>query len=128
MFRICSISSSTVGSRALGCSSCPGCSCFGGCSCSANPLTRLDLLRVDLLERRSVLVAGDLPLGRVLLGHAEERRGADLVRDRRDPFEQLLDPRAGGDRLTALEVDELTRQPVADRAPEVLLEQAVRQV
>src|SRR5439155_7820728 len=45
-----------------------------------------------------------------------------------DPVEQLLEPRPRRDRLAALEVDQLTREPVADRAPEVLLEQPPRHV
>ena len=44
------------------------------------------------------------------------------------PLDQLLEPRARRHRLAALEVDQLAGQPVADRPPHVLLEQAVRQV
>ena len=44
------------------------------------------------------------------------------------PLDELLEPRARRDRLAPLEVDQLAREPVADRAPEVLLDQPARQV
>src|SRR6478672_9600453 len=97
--RSSSARSSTVGSR--------------GAS-SANPLTRADLLAVDLDERRTLVVSRPLALGRVLGRHAEVRCRADLVRDGRDPLQQLLDPRTGRYRLAALEVDQLAGEPVAD--------------
>src|SRR5439155_18711612 len=40
----------------------------------------------------------------------------------------LLESRSRRNRLAALEVDQLTREPEADRAPEVLLEQPPRDV
>src|SRR5262249_24606998 len=95
-------------------------------SSPANPVTRSHLLGVDLRERRTLLVPGPLPLGCILHRHGANRGGADLVGDRRDPFEELLDPCARGDRLPPLEVDQLARESVSDRPPEVLLEQAPR--
>src|SRR4051812_4111986 len=93
---------------------------------AGDSLTGPDLLGEDLFHRRALLVTGDLPLRGVPLGDCEPRRCTELVGDRLYPFEELLDPRAGRDRLTALEFDQLSREAVADRAPEVLLEQPVR--
>src|SRR3954447_9361258 len=86
-----------------------------GVSSATDPLPRLHLLGIDLLQARSFVAAGDLPLRSVPLGHGEERGGADLVGDRCDPLEELLDPGTRRDRLTALEVEQLAAQPVADR-------------
>ena len=47
--------------------------------------------------------------------------------DRCDPVEQLLDPRARVHLLAAAEVEQLAGEAVANRPPEVLLEQAVGQ-
>src|SRR5262249_51994951 len=89
-------------------------------------LSRLDLLSVDLLQARSPLEPRDLPLGRVALRDGEVPRSAELVRDRRHPLEQLVDSPSRGNGLPALEVEQLAGEAVADRAPEVLLEQTVR--
>ena len=94
---ICATISSSDGCAGAGCvgsgSSRPGSallpalgSSVGGVSSSsANALTCLHLLGVDLLERRALLPARALPLGGVRGGNAEERRGADLLGDRRAP-------------------------------------------
>ena len=74
------------------------------------------------------LLLRDLTLGGVSLGNREEVGGAELFRDRPHPVDELLEPRAGRDGGAALEVDELARQAVADRAPEVLLDEPVRQL
>src|SRR4051812_17456360 len=93
---------------------------------AGDSLTGPDLFGEDLLHRRALLVARDLPLRRVPLGDREPRRSPELVGDRLHPFDELLDPRPRRDRLSALEVDQLSREAEADRAPEVLLEQPVR--
>ena len=54
-------------------------------SSPTDPLRCADLLGVDLLERRSLLEARDLALGRVPLGHREIRRRADLLGRRAPP-------------------------------------------
>jgi hypothetical protein len=86
------------------------------------------LLGVDLLEGRPLLEAGDLALGGVALGDGEVRGGADLLRHGRHPLEQALEPCPRRQDVSALEVDQLAGEPVADRAPHVLLDQAVRLV
>ncbi len=91
-------------------------------------LAGLDLLGVDLAEGGAFCEALDLALGGVLLRDRQVGRRADLVGDRGDPLEQLLEAPAGRDRLAAGQVEELTGQAVPDRPPQVLLEQAVRQV
>ena len=89
----------------------------------------LDLLGVDLLERRALLVARDLPLGRVRRRHREVRRRAELLGDRQHPLDQLARARARAGRTSPRrEVDQLAGQAVADRAPEVLLDQPARVV
>src|SRR5262245_14571880 len=80
------------------------------------------LLRVDLLERRAVLEARDLALGRVRGGHGQGLRGAELLGDGPHPLDQLLERRARGPHLMRAEVDQLTAQTPANRAPEVLLD------
>src|SRR5262249_36612445 len=100
-----------------------------GCSSpspSANALA--DLFREDLLERRPLGKALELPFGRVLCRDREIACGTELLRDRQHPLDQLLDPRAGRTRPAALEIEELTREAVPDGAPYVLLEQPVRMV
>src|SRR5712691_9109399 len=100
----------------------------GGRSSSAtDPLRRAYLLGVDLRQRLPCFEPLDLALCSVLLRDDEVRGRADLLGGGEHPLDQLVDPLARGDRLAPLEVDELARQPVADRAPEVLLDQAVRQ-
>ena len=73
-------------------------------------------------------MAGDLTFGGVPLGDPEPLRRAELLRDRTHPLGELLEARASGHRLTPLEVDQLARQPMPDRSPEILLQQARRQV
>src|SRR5882724_5994369 len=80
---------------------------------AGDSLTGPHLLGEDLLHRRALLVARDLPLRRVPLGNREPRRRPELVGNGLHPFEQLLEPRPGGDRLAALEVDQLTGEPRA---------------
>src|SRR5579871_1546635 len=79
-------------------------------------------------HRSTFLVPGDLLLGGVLLGNGEEVGGAELLRDRAHPLEEVLEASARRDRRAAREVDQLTREPEADRAPEVLLDQPVRKL
>src|SRR6266849_4980283 len=93
---------------------------------AGDSLTGPDLLGEDLLHRRTLGVSGHLPLGGVPLRNREPVRGSELLGDRLHPFDELLEPGARGDRLAALEVDQLARQPPANRPPEVLLEQTVR--
>src|SRR4051812_30190648 len=81
---------------------------------------RMQLFREDLAERRALGVARDLPFGGVALGDREEVGRAELLRDRPDPVDELLETRPRSDGSAAVEVDELTREAVADRAPEVL--------
>src|SRR5262245_35192482 len=96
-------------------------------SSATDRLGLADLLRVDLAERRAPLEALDLPLGGVLLRNGEIRGRADLFGCGKHPVDELLDPLPRGDRLAAPEVDELSGQPPPDRAPEVLLDQPVRE-
>src|SRR5207247_2365288 len=69
-----------------------------------------------------------LALCGVRLRYCEVRRRADLLGDGKHPLDQRLDPRSGRDDLAALEVDEPVRQPMTDRTPHVLLDQAGRQI
>ena len=86
-----------------------------------------DLLGVDLLERGTGATLRDLPLGGVPLGHAKPRGRAELVGDRQHPLDETLDTRPGRKRIASLEVDQVAREPVPDRAPEVLFDQAARE-
>src|SRR5436309_2454605 len=85
-----------------------------------------DLACVDGLEAVPGFVRRDLPLGGIAVGHREKRRGTELLRYRRDPLEEIVDPLPRGKHLSAREVDEHLREPVPDRTPEVLLDQSVR--
>src|SRR5215471_5494126 len=87
-----------------------------------------NLFRVDLLDAGALFVACDLALGGASLRDREPLRRPEFLGHRAYPFGELLEPRPSGDRLTALEVDELSGEPVPDRPPQVLLEQAVREV
>src|SRR5579862_2683852 len=91
-------------------------------------LRRPHLLRVDLLPGPAFVDARDLALGGVVLGDREIRRGADLLRDGRNPFDEVLESRPCRDRLPPVEVEQVAREAPADRTPHVLLEQPVRQV
>src|SRR5947209_17495524 len=95
---------------------------------SANAFSCPHLLSVDLLEGRALLEPRDLPFGGIRIRDREERRSADLGRDGSDPVEEVFAPLPGGDRRAAVEVEQLAAEPVTDRTPEVLLEQAVREV
>src|SRR5439155_5297792 len=48
--------------------------------------------------------------------------------NRGDPLQQALEVRASRADVTACEIDQLAREPVADRPPEVLFDQPVRMV
>src|SRR5664279_3345746 len=96
-------------------------------SSATDRLSHAHLLSVDLLQAGALVEPRDLPFGGVALGDVQERRRADLVRDRRDPVEELLDPRACVHLLAAGEVEQLAREAVADRPPQVLFEETVRQ-
>src|SRR3954468_15586747 len=100
----------------------------GSWSSATDRLSATHLLSVDLLEARPLLDPCDLPLGGVRIRDREERRGTDPPRQGRDPVEEILEPLPRRHRLAPLEVEELAAEPVAKRAPEVLLEQPVRQV
>src|SRR5215218_1356190 len=98
-----------------------------GCGVSAaNGLLRPHLLRVDLLERRALLVPGDLALRGVRSRDREKRGHADLVGDGLYPLDQLFHALALLHQLARLEINEVPRQAPADRTPEVLLDQPVR--
>src|SRR5512143_2821052 len=58
-----------------------------------------DLLRVDLLHRRALVVARDLPLGGAPLGNREPLGRAELLGDRTNPLAELLEPGPRGDRF-----------------------------
>src|SRR5262249_14676419 len=106
--------------------SCAIASCSLGSCSSANARLGSHLLGVDLLERRALLVPGDLPLRRVRRRHAEIAGRAELLGEGKHPLDQLLELRPRRSRLEPVEVDQLAHQAVADRAPEVLLDPAVR--
>src|ERR671923_1787025 len=109
MLRTASSSSSGVGSSGL----------------SANRLLPADLLGVDLLERRALLIACDLALRGVRGRDCQERSRADLLGHGLHPLDQLLEPLALVDELAGFEIDELADHPPADRAPEVLFDEPV---
>src|SRR5919197_506534 len=85
-----------------------------------------DLVRVDGFQALPRFVPRDLALGVVPLRDRELGGDSKLLGDRRDPREELLDPPARRQNRSAVEVDERLREPVPDRAPEVLLDQAMR--
>src|SRR5579884_1277667 len=89
---------------------------------------RAHLLGEDLLGRGALVVACDLALGSVPLGNREPFGRSELLRDRAHPLDELLEPGPRRHRLAAVEVDQLAGEAVPDRAPEVLLQQPVRQV
>src|SRR5207237_67506 len=94
-----------------------------GVNSASDTLACPDLLDEDVLERRAFLVARDLPLRGVAVGDREPLRSAELLRNRLHPLDELLEARPRGHRLAALEVEQFAGEPVADRTPEVLLEQ-----
>src|SRR5262249_35904303 len=103
------------------------CSVGSASSSATDRLRRPDLLGVDLPGRGAVREALDLTLGRVLLRNGEERRSADLLRDREHPGHKIVQPLPRRDGLASGEVDELAREAVADGSPEVLLDVTVRE-
>src|SRR6478672_11042741 len=70
-------------------------------------------------------MARNLPFRGVSLRNREPLRRAELVGNGLHPLDELLDPGARADRLAALEVDQLPREPVSDCSPEILLKQPV---
>src|SRR5438128_27700 len=90
--------------------------------CSPHDLARAGELRVDLARGQAFLQPRVLALRGVLQRNRELTRDAELLRDRQSPLDQRLDPSPRRHRFAALEVDQLAREAVADRAPEVLLE------
>src|SRR3954463_12408286 len=87
-----------------------------------------DELAVDLRQVADLGITRDLPLGRILLRHAQPFGGAYLRCDRQNPFDQALDPCSGRQHVTALQVDQVPGEAIADRTPGVLLDEAVRLV
>src|SRR5439155_15013113 len=81
---------------------------------------------VDVFDALACLIAGDLALRRVALGHPQERCGTQLFGDRSDPGEQVLHATTRLEHLPPIEIDEGLGEAVPDRAPEVLLDQPVR--
>src|SRR5205085_1119987 len=79
---------------------------------ASDSLTGPHLLREDLLHRHALLVACDLPLCRVPLRDREPRCGAELLGNRLHPLDDLLESRTSRNRLPAVEIDQLARQPV----------------
>src|SRR5262245_54544201 len=102
---------------------------FSGVSSSSatHGLSRRDLLGVDLLDARALLEAGALPLGCVCSGNEQQRRGPELLGNRKHPLDQSLELCPRGPYLAARQVDLLAGEAVADRPPQVLLDQPVRQ-
>src|SRR6185295_17327034 len=96
-----------------------------GMSCSDTDRLE-DFAGIDRLQALPRLAERDLAFGRVLLGHAEIRGHAELVRDRSDPTDEPLDALARRQDLAPIEIDEGLGEPVADRPPEVLLDHVVR--
>ena len=69
----------------------------------------------------------DLPLRRVGGRDRQVRGEPELFGDRQDPFDEPLEVRAGGPDLAARKIYELVGEAVPDRAPEVLLDQPMRE-
>src|SRR5918996_5335460 len=112
--------SSTLSRRSSSSSSRASCS-------SSSDMDRLhDLVRVDLAESGPALVAGDLTLGCIGARDGDERCDPELLCNRLDPGCELLEPLPGRPDAPRVEVDHLAAEPVADRAPEVLLDEAMR--
>src|ERR687888_130095 len=97
------------------------------CSSSTGPCSDTDglqhLASIDGLDALARLAERDLALRRVALRDSEIWGKAELVGDGRDPLEQLLDPLPRREHFAPLQVDEALGEPVADRPPEVLLDQ-----
>src|SRR3954447_10059506 len=82
----------------------------------------------DVAMRAELHLTFVLTLGRIRRRDGEERRSADLARNGLHPLDQRLDARTRRNDLASLEVDQPAAEAVADRAPQVLLDQPVRQV
>src|SRR5215207_1119789 len=98
-------------------------SCSSGGICSDTHCLQ-HLLSIDRLHALPRLMASYLPLRRVLGGYPEQPHTTEFLRDGRDPVDQLGQCLTGRTHLTGCEVDQLPREPVADRTPEVFLDQA----
>src|SRR5438876_1791867 len=109
--RMCSSSSSDVSSSGLS-------------SSATHCLPAPDLLRVDLLEARAFRAARDLALGRIRSRNRQVLRRAELLGDRMHPLDQLFDRGARRPHVVRAQVDELSPEAPANRAPEVLLDLA----
>src|SRR5919198_2437208 len=106
--------------------------CSASCSAvnSSSATDRLpggDLLGVDLLQARALLETRALALRGICRRNVEQLRGAELLRDRQHPLDQPLEVRARRPDIAPRQIDHLTGQSVPDRAPEVLLDEAIRQ-
>ena len=73
-------------------------------------------------------MARDLPLGRIGRGDREVVGAAELLGQRQHPFDQALEMCPRRPHLPGGEIDQLAREAVANRAPEVLLDQPVLEV
>src|SRR4051794_35956603 len=82
-----------------------------------------DELREDVAMRTELGDTAILAFRGVRFRHRQVRRGSDLLGDRKDPLDQRFDPGTRRNDLAPLEVDQPVGQPVADRAPQVLLDQ-----
>src|SRR3954464_12055108 len=82
----------------------------------------------DIAMRAELHLTLVLTLGRIRRRDGEERCSADLARNGLHPLDQCLDARTRRNDLASLEVNQPAAEPVADRAPQVLLDQPVRQV
>ena len=101
-------------------------------SSDGSPLSPTDRLRRAPARRRSPRATFRPRSARsaALQRSARARRGtggADLLGHGQHPLDELLDPLSRGNRLAALEIEQLAGEPVANCAPEVLLDQPVRQ-
>src|SRR4051812_33170918 len=110
-------------------SSCASSSASLGCCASSSAtdhVARLDLLGVDVLQRPALLDARDLPLGGVRRRHRELK--PELVSDHCDPLRHPLELGPRGPDIEHAGIEQAAREPVADRAPHVLLDQPRRRV
>src|SRR4051812_17410597 len=80
----------------------------------------------DVAMRAELTLALVLTLGRIRRRDGEEGRSADFTRNGLHPLDERLDPRPRRNDLASLEVDQPAAEPVADRAPEILLDQPLR--
>src|SRR4051794_26162141 len=85
-------------------------------------------LREDIAMRAELHLTLVLTFRRIRRRDGEEGRRADLDRNGLPPLDQRLDPCTRRNDLASFEVDQPAAEPVANRAPQVLLDQPVRQV